>query len=67
MASRMGLIGCLIVVVALLNGETTQATAAVEYQVGDSLGWTVPPNISYYSNWASSKKFFVGDTLSKQS
>ncbi|KAK7852660.1 mavicyanin-like [Quercus suber] len=63
MAGRMGLIECLIVVVALLNGATTQVTAAVEFQVGDNLGWTVPPNISYYSNWASSKKFFVGDTL----
>ncbi|KAF3973640.1 hypothetical protein ACB098_01G311400 [Castanea mollissima] len=63
MASRMGLIGCLIVVVALLNGATTQVTAAVEYQVGDSLGWAVPPNTSYYSTWASSKTFFPGDKL----
>ena len=62
----MGLIGCLIVVVALLNGATTQVTAAVEYQVGDSLGWAVPPNTSYYSTWASSKTFFLGDILSKQ-
>ncbi|KAK4604453.1 hypothetical protein RGQ29_012807 [Quercus rubra] len=63
MASRMGLIGCLIVVVALLNGATAQVTAAGEYQVGDSLGWTVPPNTTYYTNWASSKTFFLGDKL----
>ncbi|KAL0013730.1 hypothetical protein SO802_000799 [Lithocarpus litseifolius] len=63
MASRMGLIGCLLVVVALLNGATAQVTAAGEYQVGDSLGWTVPPNTSYYTNWASSKTFFLGDAL----
>ncbi|KAK7852663.1 umecyanin [Quercus suber] len=56
MASRMGLIGCLIVVVA-------QVSAAVEYQVGDSLGWAIPPNTSYYSTWASSKTFFLGDKL----
>ena len=62
----MGLIGCLIVVVASLNGATTQVTAAVEYQVGDSLGWAVPSNTSHYSTWASSKTFFPGDKLSKQ-
>ncbi|KAK7859747.1 umecyanin [Quercus suber] len=61
MAIRMGLIVCLIVGVALLNAATTQVTATVEYQVGDSLGWTVPPNTSYYSTWASSKTFFLGD------
>ncbi|GMY35831.1 cucumber peeling cupredoxin-like [Fagus crenata] len=58
MASRMGMIGCLIVVVALLNGATAR-----EYQVGDSLGWTVPPNTSYYTNWASTKTFLLGDEL----
>ena len=67
MASRMGMIGCLIVVVALLNGATAQVTSAGVYEVGDSLGWTVPPNTSYYTNWASTKTFFVGDRLSKQS
>nr|POF13371.1 blue copper protein [Quercus suber] len=61
MAIRMGLIVCLIVGVALLNAATTQVTATVEYQVGESLGWTVPPNTSYYSTWASSKTFFLGD------
>ncbi|GMY35830.1 cucumber peeling cupredoxin-like [Fagus crenata] len=63
MGSRMGLIGCLIVVVALLNGATAQVTSAGVYEVGDSLGWTVPPNTSYYTNWASTKTFFVGDRL----
>lgn len=33
------------------------------YIVGDSMGWTVPPNTSFYSNWASSKTFMVGDIL----
>ncbi|KAB1199385.1 Blue copper protein [Morella rubra] len=56
MASRMGLIGCLVVAVALLK-----CAAATEYQVGDSLGWAVPPNTSYYSTWASTKTFYLGD------
>ena len=67
MGSRMGLIGCLMVVVALLNGATAQVTSAGVYEVGDSLGWTVPPNTSYYTNWASTKTFLLGDQLSKQS
>ncbi|XP_062149113.1 umecyanin-like [Alnus glutinosa] len=61
MGSRMGLIGCFVIVVSvLLRG----ATAATVYEVGDSLGWTVPPNTTYYSTWASTKTFFLGDKLS---
>ncbi|KAB1199387.1 hypothetical protein CJ030_MR0G024278 [Morella rubra] len=51
MASRMELIECLVVVVALLK-----CAAATESQVGDSLGWAVPPNTSYYSTWAHEHK-----------
>lgn len=57
----MGLIGCSIVVMALLFG----ATEAREYEVGDSFGWNIPPNQNFYSDWASSKSFFVGDSLGK--
>ncbi|GLT55254.1 hypothetical protein SLA2020_283930 [Shorea laevis] len=61
MGSRMGLIGCFVVVVAiLLRG----ATAATVYEVGDTVGWTVPPNTAYYATWASTKTFFLGDKLS---
>ncbi|KAF3960727.1 hypothetical protein CMV_014580 [Castanea mollissima] len=61
MASGMGLCCCFIVVVmALLKG----ATAAQTYEVGDSLGWEVPPNSSYYTEWASNKTFYDGDKLS---
>ncbi|KAK9989250.1 hypothetical protein SO802_029489 [Lithocarpus litseifolius] len=61
MARGMGLCCCFIVVVMiLLKG----ATAAQTYEVGDSLGWVVPPNSSYYSEWASNKTFYDGDKLS---
>ena len=61
-AAKMALSWCFIVVVmALLKG----ATAAQTYEVGDSLGWEVPPNISYYSKWASNKTFYAGDKLCK--
>ncbi|KAI4344148.1 hypothetical protein L6164_011412 [Bauhinia variegata] len=29
----------------------------------DSFGWNVPTNQNFYSEWASSKNFFVGDKL----
>ncbi|KAK7270270.1 hypothetical protein RIF29_23290 [Crotalaria pallida] len=32
------------------------------YRVGDSVGWTILDHPDY-KNWASSKKFYVGDTL----
>ncbi|KAF3973643.1 hypothetical protein CMV_002956 [Castanea mollissima] len=44
---------------ALLKG----ATAAQTYLVGDSFGWNVPPNSSYYTIWASKRTFYVGDLL----
>ncbi|KAG6718812.1 hypothetical protein I3843_04G161800 [Carya illinoinensis] len=62
MASRMGSIGCLVAVVALLKFATV--TSAGFYGVGDSLGWNVPPNTSYYSDWATNKTFFLGDQFS---
>ena len=33
--------------------------------VGDTMGWTIPQSPSAYSTWASTKKFVVGDVLSK--
>ncbi|KAB1199386.1 Blue copper protein [Morella rubra] len=63
MASRMGLIGCLVIVVALLKCATAHETQ-IDYQVGDSFGWAVPPNTSYYSTWASTKTFYLGDSFS---
>ena len=61
-AAKMAFSWCFIVVVmALLKG----ATAAQTYEVGDSLGWEVPPNISYYSKWASNKTSYAGDMLCK--
>ncbi|XP_058103587.1 mavicyanin-like [Magnolia sinica] len=36
---------------------------ATEHQVGDKAGWTLPPNPSFYEEWAKTKKFVVGDVL----
>ncbi|KAH7546346.1 umecyanin [Ziziphus jujuba] len=62
MGSRvMGLImGCLILVIILSKG----GEAVTTYEVGGSLGWVVPPNTTYYKEWAADKTFVVGDSLS---
>jgi hypothetical protein len=42
------------------------AFAQTVHVVGDSLGWTVPPNsAATYANWVSGKTFMVGDILGK--
>ncbi|KAJ7956720.1 Blue copper protein [Quillaja saponaria] len=61
MSSRLDLMCCLIAAMALVM--TATHVSAAEYNVGDSLGWTVPPNQNYYSDWASTKRFFLGDKL----
>ncbi|PON54732.1 Phytocyanin domain containing protein [Trema orientale] len=59
MASRMGLIGCsLIIMVAMLKGANAEL-----YVVGDSFGWNTPPNTTFYSEWANSKTFEIGDDV----
>ncbi|KAJ6758995.1 BLUE COPPER PROTEIN [Salix koriyanagi] len=61
MAGRLSFtVGFLIVAsMGLLHG----ACAASTYMVGDDLGWTVPPNSSYYEEWASQRTFQIGDTF----
>ncbi|KAB5514676.1 hypothetical protein DKX38_028582 [Salix brachista] len=39
------------------------SSKATDYEVGDSTGWKVPSDSSFYSTWASGKNFTVGDTL----
>uniref|UniRef100_A0A5B7CBX2 Phytocyanin domain-containing protein n=1 Tax=Davidia involucrata TaxID=16924 RepID=A0A5B7CBX2_DAVIN len=60
MASRVELIGCLVVMAALLVGGATADT----HTVGDSLGWTLPPGGPIaYSTWASREDFEIGDVI----
>lgn len=40
-----------------------RAAAQNVYTVGDSMGWTIPSNTSFYSNWTLGKTFMVGDIL----
>ncbi|KAF5194540.1 Uclacyanin [Thalictrum thalictroides] len=61
MAHYFGLIGCVIVLVALLEGAAAQTT----HIVLDNRGWIIPlpEGASVYTNWAATKTFMVGDTL----
>ena len=64
MAGGFGLIGCMVVVAAVLMGCATAET----HMVGDDLGWKVPPGGPIaYSVWADKQNFEIGDTLSKYS
>ncbi|PIA42411.1 hypothetical protein AQUCO_02000099v1 [Aquilegia coerulea] len=60
MANFFGLIGCVIVLVALLDGAAAQTT----HLVLDNQGWIIPTEgASAYTNWTATKTFMVGDTL----
>ncbi|CAJ1975538.1 unnamed protein product [Sphenostylis stenocarpa] len=48
-------------IVAMLS--IIDVSEAADYTVGDSFGWNVPTNESFYIDWASNKTFFVGDNL----
>ncbi|XP_008779708.1 cucumber peeling cupredoxin-like [Phoenix dactylifera] len=49
--------------VALVAASLALETAAATHVVGGSTGWIIPPNSSFYSDWASTQTFAVGDTL----
>ncbi|CAL9028048.1 unnamed protein product [Prunus brigantina] len=65
MMNKMNMVMACFVVMAvafpsLLN---LKGATAEDYVVGDSVGWAVPPNTSFYSEWADSKTFQIGDGL----
>ncbi|CAK9326566.1 unnamed protein product [Citrullus colocynthis] len=51
------------ILLLLVAAALWRCSSAATYTVGDSLGWTVPPNPTTYSDWASTKTFVVGDIL----
>ncbi|KAF8393203.1 hypothetical protein HHK36_021444 [Tetracentron sinense] len=53
------------IVLAIVVAAVIQCTAAqITHQVGDSMGWVIPPGGSIaYSTWASNNQFKIGDTL----
>ncbi|KAF5194541.1 Pr5-like receptor kinase [Thalictrum thalictroides] len=59
MAHCFGLIDFVVVLVALLNGATAQKT----HIVFGIMGWAIPVDDGFASNWAATRTFMVGDTL----
>lgn len=49
------------VVASLVSGST----AGVYHIVGAGKGWRMPPNKTYYDDWARSRHISIGDKLSK--
>ncbi|XAR66881.1 hypothetical protein NMG60_11013250 [Bertholletia excelsa] len=60
---RRGISPVSIALVALMAAAVLQTSAATTYFVGNTTGWEVPPNTSFYSTWASQYTFVVTDTL----
>lgn len=46
-----------------VSGHSTSASCHI---VGAGKGWRMPPNRTYYADWASARQISVGDKLSKQ-
>ncbi|GMI82091.1 hypothetical protein HRI_001878400 [Hibiscus trionum] len=54
---------CFLIVAAAMNGTVE---ASKQYSVGDHIGWQQPSSndTDVYIQWATSKRFHVGDSLS---
>ncbi|OAY31709.1 stellacyanin [Manihot esculenta] len=66
MSSRVSMVGLFFIVSALALAISLHgANAATTYTVGDSLGWTIPPNnsVEFYEDWANNKTFQIGDSV----
>ncbi|KAL3526130.1 hypothetical protein ACH5RR_014502 [Cinchona calisaya] len=67
MASHFSSFSTHIVVLALILFSSLQLSrvSSFDYQVGEKLGWVVPPanDSKVYNDWASEKRFKIGDTI----
>ncbi|KAG6658605.1 hypothetical protein CIPAW_04G173400, partial [Carya illinoinensis] len=59
----MGLIIIMIRYLVLMVALIEAATAVTHQVGGSSEGWTVPSTPSFYTTWAASQTFSVGDIL----
>jgi hypothetical protein len=59
--------GLLVVLLIAAAATVLPRTEAAEHMVGNSTGWVVPTSdAAFYSSWAASKNFSVGDVLGEQ-
>uniref|UniRef100_A0A5B7BTR6 Putative umecyanin-like n=1 Tax=Davidia involucrata TaxID=16924 RepID=A0A5B7BTR6_DAVIN len=52
-----------LLVLAALGCFMTQPASAMYHIVGGSLGWTIPPNKTYFQEWAKPRVFGVEDKM----
>ncbi|KAK6798823.1 hypothetical protein RDI58_006526 [Solanum bulbocastanum] len=59
------LISILVMMSIASSLQLVSASSSMEFQVGDTTGWTVPPqnDTIFYNNWASAMRFKIGDTI----
>ncbi|XP_055806074.1 mavicyanin-like [Solanum dulcamara] len=54
-----------ILILSIASSLQFVSASSMEFQVGDTTGWTVPPDNDtiFYNNWASAMRFKIGDTI----
>ncbi|XP_078431407.1 uncharacterized protein LOC144703170 [Wolffia australiana] len=62
---RMAKYHILLIILLASAGCFLQTVSGVslDHIVGGSFGWRIPPNATFYSEWAQNKTFVVGDKL----
>ncbi|RLN00779.1 umecyanin-like [Panicum miliaceum] len=55
----------LLLLSAVVASLVPGSTAGVYHIVGAGKGWRVPPNKTYYNDWARTRHISIGDKLSK--
>lgn len=63
MATNHHLLLLLLAVVTVGNVIEGAAGTSLDHIVGGSFGWKLPPNRTFYEEWARSQTFVVGDKL----
>ncbi|KAJ9163087.1 hypothetical protein P3X46_022797 [Hevea brasiliensis] len=63
MAKRINMAILFASVAIVTAGLSVKGAEAAVFVVGDTFGWQIPTNSTFYSSWASSHNFSVGDTL----
>jgi len=50
---------------AVMASLVSGSTAGIYHIVGAGKGWRMPPNRTYYEDWARTRQISIGDKLSK--
>ena len=59
----MGLVRIALPLVVVMCCVFFQSTSALIHVVGGAAGWEIPPNKTFYEDWAKPRIFGAGDKL----